>query len=114
MNLRFLSFDEQPVAAASIAQVHHAFLKDNQEVAVKVIELCLYKLVFLLWYFLQDRFNVYVAVFCGFFAGAGFTGGGLGEGGWGVWADIKFSIILWYIILFSRLDIILKLTSISI
>ncbi|KAL9152223.1 hypothetical protein ABFS82_11G107200 [Erythranthe guttata] len=32
----FLSFDEQPVAAASIAQVHHAFLKDNQEVAVKV------------------------------------------------------------------------------
>ncbi|KAI3462221.1 hypothetical protein Pfo_018884 [Paulownia fortunei] len=32
----FLSFDEQPVAAASIAQVHHAFLKDHQEVAVKV------------------------------------------------------------------------------
>ncbi|KAL8038223.1 hypothetical protein ABFX02_11G091300 [Erythranthe guttata] len=32
----FLSFDEQPVAAASIAQVHHAFLKDNREVAVKV------------------------------------------------------------------------------
>ncbi|KAK6154099.1 hypothetical protein DH2020_013738 [Rehmannia glutinosa] len=31
----FLSFDEQPVAAASIAQVHHAFLKDHQEVAVK-------------------------------------------------------------------------------
>ncbi|KAL3630384.1 hypothetical protein CASFOL_023368 [Castilleja foliolosa] len=36
MNLRFHSFDEQPVAAASIAQVHHAFLKDHQEVAVKV------------------------------------------------------------------------------
>ncbi|KAL6507634.1 hypothetical protein OROGR_023829 [Orobanche gracilis] len=34
--IRFYSFDEQPVAAASIAQVHHAFLKDHQEVAVKV------------------------------------------------------------------------------
>ncbi|GFP82388.1 uncharacterized aarf domain-containing protein kinase 1 [Phtheirospermum japonicum] len=33
----FHSFDEQPVAAASIAQVHHAFLKDHQEVAVKCI-----------------------------------------------------------------------------
>lgn len=32
----FLSFDEQPIAAASIAQVHHGLLKDNQEVAVKV------------------------------------------------------------------------------
>ncbi|XP_047335341.1 aarF domain-containing protein kinase 1 [Impatiens glandulifera] len=33
----FLSFDEQPVAAASIAQVHHAVLKDHhEEVAVKV------------------------------------------------------------------------------
>lgn len=34
--IRFLSFDEQPIAAASIAQVHYGLLKDNQEVAVKV------------------------------------------------------------------------------
>ncbi|XP_077240999.1 protein kinase superfamily protein isoform X2 [Tasmannia lanceolata] len=32
----FLSIDEQPIAAASIAQVHHALLKDSQEVAIKV------------------------------------------------------------------------------
>ncbi|XP_042500929.1 aarF domain-containing protein kinase 1 isoform X1 [Macadamia integrifolia] len=32
----FLAFNEQPTAAASIAQVHHAVLKDHQEVAVKV------------------------------------------------------------------------------
>lgn len=32
----FVSFDEQPIAAASIAQVHHALLKDHQEVAIKV------------------------------------------------------------------------------
>nr|XP_018686740.1 PREDICTED: uncharacterized aarF domain-containing protein kinase 1 isoform X4 [Musa acuminata subsp. malaccensis] len=32
----FLAFDEQPIAAASIAQVHHGLLKNNQEVAVKV------------------------------------------------------------------------------
>lgn len=38
MIIRFISFDEQPVAAASIAQVHHALLKDNQEVAVKVCQ----------------------------------------------------------------------------
>ncbi|XP_029123800.1 uncharacterized protein [Elaeis guineensis] len=32
----FLAFDEQPIAAASIAQVHHGVLKDNKEVAIKV------------------------------------------------------------------------------
>ena len=33
---RFLSFDEQAVAAASVAQVHKAVLKNGEEVAVKV------------------------------------------------------------------------------
>ncbi|XP_021888054.1 uncharacterized aarF domain-containing protein kinase 1 isoform X2 [Carica papaya] len=32
----FLFLDEEPIAAASIAQVHHAVLKDHQEVAIKV------------------------------------------------------------------------------
>ncbi|KAF1869054.1 hypothetical protein Lal_00048334 [Lupinus albus] len=32
----FLSVDEQPIAAASIAQVHHAVLKSGHEVAIKL------------------------------------------------------------------------------
>jgi len=36
VNGRFLSIDEQPIAAASIAQVHRGVLKSGYEVAIKV------------------------------------------------------------------------------
>ncbi|KAL4572606.1 hypothetical protein LXL04_019386 [Taraxacum kok-saghyz] len=36
LNKIFVSIDEQPIAAASIAQVHRALLKDHQEVVLKV------------------------------------------------------------------------------
>ncbi|GAB2224831.1 hypothetical protein Droror1_Dr00005608 [Drosera rotundifolia] len=36
LNEIFISFDEEPIAAASIAQVHHALLQNHEEVAVKV------------------------------------------------------------------------------
>ena len=38
MNFRFLSVSEQPIAAASISQVHHAVLKSGHEVAIKVCQ----------------------------------------------------------------------------
>ncbi|KAJ0753671.1 putative ABC-type Cd(2+) transporter, protein kinase Group-Pl-3 family [Helianthus annuus] len=36
LNEIFISIDEQPIAAASIAQVHRALLKDHQEVVLKI------------------------------------------------------------------------------
>ncbi|KAJ3697431.1 hypothetical protein LUZ61_001136 [Rhynchospora tenuis] len=36
LSILFLAFDERPIAAASIAQVHHGVLKNKQEVAIKV------------------------------------------------------------------------------
>ncbi|TYK28238.1 putative aarF domain-containing protein kinase 1 isoform X4 [Cucumis melo var. makuwa] len=45
----FLSLDEQPIAAASIAQVHRAILKSNQEVAIKVCQFGQYHVFYCAW-----------------------------------------------------------------
>ncbi|KAK2973160.1 hypothetical protein RJ640_009583 [Escallonia rubra] len=71
----FLSLDERPIAAASIAQVHRALLKDHQEVAVKVqypgleqqMKLDLATMSFLsksvTWFFPEYRFQWMVSEF---------------------------------------------------
>ncbi|KAA3459071.1 putative aarF domain-containing protein kinase 1 isoform X1 [Gossypium australe] len=71
----FTWFNEQPIAAASIAQVHHAMLKDHQEVAIKVqypgIEKkmkldtrIMYSLAeFVAWFFPEFRFRWLVSEF---------------------------------------------------
>ncbi|KAD0676516.1 hypothetical protein E3N88_43872 [Mikania micrantha] len=42
----FLSIEEQPIAAASIAQVHRALLKDHEEVVLKVGQIFVVNLTF--------------------------------------------------------------------
>ncbi|KAG9457631.1 hypothetical protein H6P81_002139 [Aristolochia fimbriata] len=71
----FLSVDEEPIAAASIAQVHRALLKDYQEVAIKVqypgleqqmgIDLATMSLLsgFVAWIFPEYRFEWVVSDF---------------------------------------------------
>ncbi|KAL8142136.1 hypothetical protein V2J09_015168 [Rumex salicifolius] len=71
----FLSFDEQPIAAASIAQVHRAVLKNHEKVAVKVQYPGLDQLVkidlttmaflskFVTWIFPEYRFGWIVSEF---------------------------------------------------
>ncbi|GAV58436.1 ABC1 domain-containing protein [Cephalotus follicularis] len=73
----FSSFDELPIAAASIAQVHHAVLKDSQEVAIKVqypgleqnMKMDTTVMSFLsksvAWFFPEYRFHWLVSAFSG-------------------------------------------------
>ncbi|KAK8573188.1 hypothetical protein V6N13_099999 [Hibiscus sabdariffa] len=71
----FTWFKEQPIAAASIGQVHHAMLKDHQEVAIKVQYPGLEKKMkldtgimyflseFVAWFFPEYRFRWLVSEF---------------------------------------------------
>lgn len=48
VNFRFLSVNEQPIAAASISQVHRAVLRSGRQVAIKV---CTWPSFLNIWWF---------------------------------------------------------------